>query len=62
METPRRVNEIIRQHYYYNLGLLYFLQNDPEVPPHIRQDASRWGLCKDEFVETAGVSATVVYS
>ena len=47
--------EIIRQHYCYNLGLLYFLQNDPAVPPHIREDASRWGLCKDEFLETAGV-------
>jgi len=48
--------EIVQQHYYYNLGLLYFLQNDPEVPAAIREDARSWGLCKDEFPETDGLS------
>ncbi len=47
--------EIIRQHYYYNVGLLYFLQNDFEVPAAIREDASRFGWCKDEFEETGGI-------
>ncbi|MCR9116264.1 MAG: FAD-dependent oxidoreductase [bacterium] len=48
--------EIIEQHYYYNIGLLYFLQNDEAVPPSIRADANRWKLCRDEFPETDGVS------
>ena len=47
---------IVRQHYDYNIGLLYFLQNDHAVPPGIRKDARRWALCKDEFTETNGVS------
>jgi hypothetical protein len=46
---------IVRQHLYYNLGLLYFLQNDEEVPPAIRDDARRWGFCKDEFAATDGL-------
>ncbi len=52
-ETTRA--EIIRKHYYYNIGLLYFLQNDEAVPPAIRADARQWALCKDEFVETSGL-------
>ncbi len=47
--------EIIRQHYYYNIGLLYFLQNDSQVPASIRDDANRWALCNDEFEETDGI-------
>ncbi len=47
--------EIVRQHYYYNIGLLYFLQNDPAVPEAIRTDARRFGWCKDEFQETRGI-------
>lgn len=52
-ETRRR---IVQQHYYYNLGLLYFLQNDEAVPPAIREDARRWGFCRDEFEQTGGIS------
>lgn len=46
---------IVRQHYYYNIGLLYFLQKDLDVPSCIRDDANRWALCKDEFQETDGL-------
>lgn len=42
---------IYQQHLYYNVGLLYFLQNDPAVPEAIRADARAWGWCKDEFTE-----------
>ncbi|TVP97187.1 MAG: FAD-dependent oxidoreductase [Planctomycetaceae bacterium] len=52
-ETRRR---IVQQHYDYNLGLLYFLQNDDAVPQAIREDARRWGLCRDEFQQTEGIS------
>lgn len=48
-------SEIVQQHYYYNIGLLYFLQNDAAVPESIRADARRFGWCKDEFEETQGV-------
>ena len=48
--------EIIAKHYRYNLGLLYFLQTDPEVPKTMQQDALKWGFCKDEFLQTNGVS------
>ncbi len=33
------------------LGLLYFLQNDPEVPAAHRQLANRYHLAKDEFTD-----------
>ncbi len=47
--------EIVRQHFYYNVGLLYFLQNDAAVPKAIQADAKSWGFCKDEFESTGGM-------
>lgn len=47
---------IVRQHVYYTIGLLYFLQTDDAVPRNIREDARRWALCRDEFPETNGIS------
>ncbi|OZU88348.1 xanthan lyase [Virgibacillus indicus] len=44
--------EIFQDHVSYNLGLLYFLANDPEVPEHVKNEAAEWGLPADEFVET----------
>lgn len=35
----------------YTLGLLWFIQNDPEVPEEMRNRASRWGLARDEYVD-----------
>jgi len=52
-EATRRA--IVQQHQYYNVGLLYFLQNDPEVPAEIQAEAKSWGWCKDEFEQTAGL-------
>ncbi len=40
---------IVQQHLTYSLGLLHFLQTDPEVPANVREDAHRWGFCKDEW-------------
>jgi hypothetical protein len=45
---------IFRAHVVYQQGLMWFLANDPSVPEAIRERMSRWGLCKDEFVETGG--------
>lgn len=47
-----RRREIWNDHLSWAQGLLYFLANDPAVPPHLRQEMNRWGLPRDEFVET----------
>jgi hypothetical protein len=45
--------ERIRQdHVEYTQGFLYFLANDPHVPPALHEEMNRWGLAKDEFVDT----------
>ncbi|MBD3676252.1 MAG: FAD-dependent oxidoreductase [Planctomycetaceae bacterium] len=38
----------------YHRGLFHFLTTDPRVPEKVKQDASRFGLPKDEFIETKG--------
>ena len=40
-----------RRHKDFALGLLWFLQNDRDVPQAVRADALRWGLARDEFVD-----------
>jgi hypothetical protein len=45
---------IIAQHLLYQKGLVWTLANHPRVPAHVRQEASRWGMCKDEFTEGEG--------
>ncbi|HUS08812.1 MAG TPA: FAD-dependent oxidoreductase [Bryobacteraceae bacterium] len=39
-------------HRNYQQGFFYFLANDPQVPAELRREMNRWGLCKDEFVDT----------
>ncbi len=46
-----RRQEIIREHRDYQMGLMYFLANDPQVPEEVRQQMSRWGLSRDEFTD-----------
>ncbi len=50
-ETRER---IFREHFQYDLGMLYFLANDPRVPAEIRAEAGTWGLPADEFTRTGG--------
>lgn len=40
---------IFAVHLRWNVGLLWFLQNDPAVPPRFRDESLAWGWCKDEF-------------
>lgn len=47
-----RRKEIIQAHKDYQMGLLYFVANDPRVPDEIRLKMQEWGLAKDEFVDT----------
>lgn len=35
----------------YTLGLLWFVQNDSELPEHFREAAKEWGLAKDEYAD-----------
>jgi hypothetical protein len=43
---------IFDDHLRDQVGLLYFLQNDPAVPGRFREEAQEWGWCRDEFIET----------
>jgi hypothetical protein len=43
---------IWQAHIDYEAGFFYFLAHDPRVPPSLRDEVSRWGLAKDEFVDT----------
>lgn len=46
--------KIFQDHVHHNLGMLYFLANDEQIPKHIRDEVSAWGLPLDEFTETGG--------
>jgi len=50
LAIPRQ--RIFDAHVLWNVGLLYFLQNDQAVPEKIRQEVAGWGLAKDEFVQS----------
>ncbi|MPZ21549.1 MAG: FAD-dependent oxidoreductase [Luteitalea sp.] len=41
-------------HRRYQMGLMWALANEPRVPEAIRNEVARWGLAKDEFVDTGG--------
>lgn len=43
--------QIEARHRDYFLSLLYWLQNDPELPAAFHASAQQWGLPKDEFVD-----------
>jgi hypothetical protein len=44
--------QILNEHLRDQAGLLYFLQNDAEVPEVFRTEAQEWGWCRDEFEDT----------
>ena len=43
---------ILAQYRDYTQGLFWFLANDAAVPLRIREQATQWGLAKDEFADT----------
>ncbi len=47
-----RRREIWEDHKRYQQGIMYFLANEPVVPPQIQKELRRWGLARDEFVDT----------
>lgn len=46
---------IYDEHVRWNVGLIYFAQNDPSVPEAFRAEARKWGWCRDEFVESGHI-------
>lgn len=47
-------DRIVAQHRLYQQGLMWTLANHPRVPEPIRNEVSRWGMCKDEFIDGNG--------
>jgi hypothetical protein len=43
---------IFQDHVNYQVGLMYFLANDPQVPESLRERVNRFGLDANEFKET----------
>ena len=46
--------EIFKAHLDYQKGLMWTLANHPRVPEKIRKGVSKWGTCKDEFLDGPG--------
>ncbi len=46
--------KLFAEHVAYQQGFLWTLVSNPRVPERIRNEVSRWGLCKDEFQATGG--------
>ncbi|MCC6294026.1 MAG: FAD-dependent oxidoreductase [Bryobacterales bacterium] len=44
---------IWQDHTEYVQGFYYFLANDPRVPKELQAEVNQWGLCKDEYTDTA---------
>ncbi len=51
----RTRQRIFKEHLRDQLGLLYFLQTDDDVPARFRDEAREWGMCRDEFKDTNGL-------
>ena len=51
---PERRLEIAEAHRAYTEGLVWFCQNDEELPEDFRDAAREWGLAADEFQDNGG--------
>jgi hypothetical protein len=47
--TPARRLEIYERYKSHNVGLIWLLQNDPEVPASMRKDSLQWGWHREEW-------------
>ncbi len=43
--------KIIHDHISYQMGLMWTLANHSRIPVAVREEVSRWGLAKDEFID-----------
>src|SRR5262249_27995443 len=46
--------KIWKDHVEYTQGFLYFLANDPRVPPALQKEMQNWGLSRGEFTDNGG--------
>jgi hypothetical protein len=46
---------IAQRHWDHAMSLLWFLQNDPELPEPLRQSTREWGIAQDEFADNGNV-------
>ena len=51
---PERRLEIASAHRAYTEGLVWFCQNDEELPADFKEAAREWGLAADEFQDNGG--------
>lgn len=47
-------DRIFKAHLDYQRGLMWTLANHPRIPSDIREFFSKWGTCRDEFLDGAG--------
>lgn len=53
--TPKKRKIIYREHVNHALGMMYFLQHDSAIPFNIRDNFRRWGLPKDEYLDSGNI-------
>ncbi len=51
--TPAERERIFKRYWCHNEGLIWLLQNDPELPQSLREDAMQWGFPRDEFTDNS---------
>ena len=47
--TPARREKIYQRYLSHNVGMIWLLQNDPEVPAALRADSAQYGWHRDEW-------------
>jgi len=47
-------DSVVQYHKNFTQGLIWFLQNDPDVDAETRKNWEEWGLCKDEYLDNGG--------
>lgn len=57
--TPARRRQLYERVRTHNVGLIWFLQNDPEVPETVRADARQWGWHREEWPSNGHVPRQV---
>ena len=48
-DHPAERQRLYQRYLTHNVGLIWFLQHDPEVPAAIRDEAGKFGWCRDEW-------------
>jgi hypothetical protein len=57
--TPAERRKIYERYRDHNVGLMWALQNDPEIPEPFRKEVLAWGWSKDEWAATGNIPRQV---